>query len=212
MCELLLACASRRRREIATLGEKFAGPLGRFFPLVLSPWFIFGSPVTLADIRAACRRQLPPGVSLKDVGETLVKLYDGGGKTIGLLHSLGYTRGLLNDIGCGERTRLAALVSAARLGLEEERYRAGVEEARGDVLQVSRPVMATAILLPRTVRLGMWWARLQVWFTGGLLFALWPIARFLEPRRVNKRVADSSSSESATDEKGKKQKLGTEGS
>ena len=42
-----------------------------------------------------------------------------------------YTRGLLNDLGCSELQRLVHLVGAARLGLEDECYRAGVADARG---------------------------------------------------------------------------------
>merc|ERR1719215_1625990 len=138
-CDMLLACARRQGSLMQQFGERFAGPLGRFFPLVLSPWFIFGSRVTFADIRAAYRRQLPPGVSLKDVGETLVKLYGRGGLAIGLLHSLGYTRGLLNDLGCDERQRVTSLSRAARLGLEDQCFRAGAAEAREQAPELGAP-------------------------------------------------------------------------
>jgi len=203
VCQLILACASRSRSEISRLGEKFAGPLGRFFPLVLSPWFIFGAPVTLSDIRAAWRRQLPPEVSLKEIGETLVKLYGGGGKTIGLLHSLGYTRGLLNDLGCSERQRLISLVRAARLGLEDERYRPGAAAAQGAPPALGAPLQTTAVpTVPLATRVGMWWVTLQVWFIAFLLMVVGPIARCLESRSGRKRKVSRVGAEPASETAG----------
>ena len=74
-CRFVFACISRNRGAIKTLGERFAGPLYRFFPMILSPWFIFGAPVRLEDIRAAFQKKIPPGVELKDVGNFLVGLH-----------------------------------------------------------------------------------------------------------------------------------------
>eukprot|EP01062_Namystynia_karyoxenos_P021122 TRINITY_DN18009_c0_g1_i1.p1 TRINITY_DN18009_c0_g1~~TRINITY_DN18009_c0_g1_i1.p1 ORF type:complete len:622 (+),score=173.56 TRINITY_DN18009_c0_g1_i1:98-1867(+) len=182
-CRLLLACASRRRGEIQRLGERFAGPLGRFLPLVLSPWFIFGAPVTLADVRAAHRRRLPPGISLKQIGETLVKLYEGGGKTIGLLHSMGYTRGLLNDLGCGETVRLSALVNFARVGLEHASLRPGAREAREAPPHASAPLaVRRPPSLPLSLQFALYWATFQVWVCAVVITLLWPLAWLLEPR------------------------------
>eukprot|EP00756_Hemistasia_phaeocysticola_P063327 Hpha_TRINITY_DN679_c0_g1::TRINITY_DN679_c0_g1_i1::g.21322::m.21322/K08869/ADCK, ABC1; aarF domain-containing kinase len=184
VCKLLLACASRNKSEIKRLGELFAGPLGRLFPLVLSPWFIFGAPITLSDIRAAYKRQLPPGVSLKEVGETLVKLYEGGGKTIGLLHSFGYTRGLLNDLGCSETQRLTSLVCAARLGLEPLAFRPGADVCRAEP---PRPGAELAtVTVPKhsmELQLAQAWVVLQVWIIAIVLWILWPIAMFFEPKK-----------------------------
>jgi len=215
VCNMFLACAARQRSEMVRLGEKFAGPLGRFFPLVLSPWFVFGSQVTLADIRAAYRRQLPPGVSLKDVGETLVKLYGRGGLAIGLLHSLGYTRGLLNDLGCDERQRLIALVRSARLGLEDEQYRTGASDAQGPAPPLGGPLRESNVLAPLfAVRMSMMWAGLQVRFTSIFFSLLWPIARWMEPAPAKKRkneevktedgVGDGESKKQRSEEEGKK--------
>jgi len=187
-CSMFLACAYRSGSDMQRLGETFAGPLGRFFPLVLSPWFIFGSRVTFADIRAAYRRQLPPGVSLKDVGETLVKLYGRGGLAIGLLHSLGYTRGLLNDLGCDERQRVTSLSRAARLGLEDQCFRAGAAEARGQAPELGATLPETRVLAPRLfVRWSMNWVSFQVRITSLVLQLLWPIASWMEPKVGKKR-------------------------
>eukprot|EP00961_Rhodomonas_salina_P079287 1065642-Rhodomonas_salina.2 len=44
---------------------RFAGPLFKYFPLILSPWFIFGARLTAADVVAAKYRHrvmLPPAV------------------------------------------------------------------------------------------------------------------------------------------------------
>ena len=56
---------------------------------VLSPWFIFGSPVGRAALRAAKEGRLPPDVKLKDIGDFLVSLHSSGGNMLGVLHSMG---------------------------------------------------------------------------------------------------------------------------
>jgi aarF domain-containing kinase len=195
-CNMFLSCVNRSGAEMSRLGQKFAGPLGRFFPLVLSPWFIFGSSVTFADIRAAYRRQLPPGVSLKDVGETLVKMYGNAGLAIGLLHSLGYTRGLLNDLGCSERQRVASLARYARLGLEDEKYRTGAADARGAPPDLGAPLKPCLVLAPRfPTRLSMMLAAFQVRITSIMLSFLWPVACWMETRTGSKRKKEEEESE-----------------
>jgi hypothetical protein len=57
---------------------------------VLSPWFIFGSPVGRAALRAAKEGRLPPDVKLKDIGDFLVSLHSSGGNMLGVLHSMGW--------------------------------------------------------------------------------------------------------------------------
>lgn len=74
------------------------------------------------DLKAAAKKQLPPSVSLRDIGECLVAMHgemDGqrGGNMLGVLHSMGYTRGLLNTLGFPESARLQSLVWYARVGL-----------------------------------------------------------------------------------------------
>ena len=82
LCKLLLASVSpfstRRRRE--ALARRFAGPLFKFFPPILSPWFVFSSRLTSGDLYAAAKQQLPQNVSMKDVGECLVALHDAQGE------------------------------------------------------------------------------------------------------------------------------------
>ncbi len=38
MCRLFTACVTRDRPEIARLSQRIAGPMHRFYPLLLSPW------------------------------------------------------------------------------------------------------------------------------------------------------------------------------
>jgi aarF domain-containing kinase len=81
LCKLLLASvspwATRRRRE--ALARRFAGPLFKYFPPILSPWFVFSSRLTASDLAAAAKQQLPQDVTIKDVGECLVALHDSRG-------------------------------------------------------------------------------------------------------------------------------------
>lgn len=107
----------KRWKNHASIGERFAGPLHRFLPLILSPYFVFGgSGATLAEIIAASKGQLPSTVSLNDVADFIVATRDGGANLIGLVHSLGYTRGLLNALGFPEERRISSMLSFATLG------------------------------------------------------------------------------------------------
>jgi len=117
LCALYLACINRNSREISLFALKCAGPLGRFFPLLLSPWFILGSSLSIDDVRAAKDNKLPPSVSAKDVSDAMTSLHVMGGNMLGVLHSFGYVRGLLNAVSFGERRRLKSVARMAVLGL-----------------------------------------------------------------------------------------------
>ena len=118
LCALVSACVGRDAVRARALSERFAGKtLHRFFPLILSPWFVFGGDVTAGDVRAASRGALPPGVKLEDIGKFLVSLHDEKGTNmLGVLHSLGYTKGILNDIRFPEAERLRAYAKYAAIG------------------------------------------------------------------------------------------------
>ena len=118
-CALVNACVRRDAPGTRNLSARFAGKeLCRFFPLILSPWFVFGSPdLRAADVKAAARGALPPGVKLADIGAFLVSLHDEGGTNmLGVLHSLGYTKGILNELRFPESLRLRAFARYAALG------------------------------------------------------------------------------------------------
>lgn len=124
-CGLVRSCIFLQRGKIRELGQQFAGPLHRYFPLVLSPWFIFGSPVGRAALRAAKEGRLPPDVKLKDIGDFLVSLHSSGGNMLGVLHSMGYTRGLLNDLRLPEKARVKAFGEFATRGTAAAALRPG---------------------------------------------------------------------------------------
>lgn len=114
----------------------------------------------------------------------LSKLYDGGGKTIGLLHSLGYTRGLLNDLNCSEQQRLTSLVCAARKGLEDERFRAGAADARGEAPALGALLRSLECVVPSPLmaQVGQCWASCQVSITALAISIAWPVAWFMDAR------------------------------
>ena len=122
-CELVRASVNRDAFTARKMSIKFCGESGglyRFFPLVLSPWFVFSSDVTAADLQAARKGALPPNTKLEDIGKFLISLHDEGGTNmLGVLHSLGYTRGILNDLKFPEHLRLRAFAKFATLGLAE---------------------------------------------------------------------------------------------
>jgi len=124
-CSLVRSCILCQRGSIQSLSQNFAGSLHRFFPLILSPWFIMGSGVGRAELLAARDGRLPPDVKLKDIGDFLVAMHNNGGNMLGVLHSMGYTRGLLNDLALPERRRVKAFGEFATKGIMEPRARPG---------------------------------------------------------------------------------------
>jgi hypothetical protein len=124
LCRLYLACAAADAAAMRSASETLAripgSPLARFFPLVLSHWFIFGvgiAAVTPGELAAAREGRMPPGLTLADLSDFLTGLHGAGGNILGVVHSLGYTRGLLNGLSFPERRRLRALASFACIGL-----------------------------------------------------------------------------------------------
>merc|ERR1712039_275370 len=64
----------------------------------------------------AARGELPDTIGLRDVADFVVATWDGGANLIGLLHSLGYTRGLLEALGFPEGQRIRCMLKYALLG------------------------------------------------------------------------------------------------
>lgn len=119
-CKYWQACCNGDKLCIDLIGKRFAGALHRFLPLILSPWFVFcGSGVTFHEVLSAAKGQLPETIGLRDVADFVVATREGGANLIGLLHSLGYIRGLLEDLGFDEGKRLACMLKYAVLGDSE---------------------------------------------------------------------------------------------
>lgn len=137
------------------LGRCFAGALHRFLPLILSPWFVFGgSGVSLREVLSAAQGHLPETISLKDVADFVVATRMGGANLLGVLHSLGYTRGLLEALSFPEAQRLERMLRFALMG---ER------EGHPQSLSVAEEA----------------WVRWRVRLLGGHIRLLSPIARVL---------------------------------
>eukprot|EP00971_Amphidinium_carterae_P017437 343834-Amphidinium_carterae.1 len=71
---------------------------------------------------SASRHQLPETVGLKDIADFIVATREGGANLVGLLHSLGYVRGLLNALGFPEKQRIASMLKFALLGERQQRH------------------------------------------------------------------------------------------
>ena len=112
LAELLLLCARPRppKRRVRQAAEALAGPqLWKLLPLLLSPSFALGSSLTRGELRAAARGELPADADLDAVWRALVAVREREPWLLGLLHSLGYVRGLLGALGQPERARVHAL-------------------------------------------------------------------------------------------------------
>mmetsp|Transcript_6221 Transcript_6221/g.17320 ORF Transcript_6221/g.17320 Transcript_6221/m.17320 type:complete len:543 (+) Transcript_6221:78-1706(+) len=117
LCKYWKACCNKDRQTMTAIGQRFAGALHRFLPLILSPWFVFGgSGVSLKETISAAKGQLPDTIGLKDVADFIMATRNGGANLIGLLHALGYTRGLLENLGFPEDKRIACMLKYAYLG------------------------------------------------------------------------------------------------
>mgnify|MGYP006093584681 FL=1 len=186
-CGLVNACVARDVAGTKKQSVRFAGnELHRFFPLILSPWFVFGSSdLKAADLKAAARGALPPGVKLADIGKFLVSLHDESGTNmLGVLHSLGYTKGILNELKFPETLRLRAFGKYAAIGsaigvgdvVTKARARAGGgatgERNSGDVTSVSSSWSLT-------MRLAIILAAVRVEVLSWFVFVLAPLAPFL---------------------------------
>lgn len=116
-CRYWKACCAKDSATMDTIGRRFAGELRRFLPMMLCPWFVFGGTgVSLGEIITAAQGQLPDTIGLRDIADFVMATRDGGANLIGLLHSLGYTRGLLNDVGFPEHQRVSVMLKYAVLG------------------------------------------------------------------------------------------------
>ena len=186
-CGLVNACVARDVAGTKKQSVRFAGnELHRFFPLILSPWFVFGSSdLKAADLKAAARGALPPGVKLADIGKFLVSLHDESGTNmLGVLHSLGYTKGILNELKFPETLRLrafgkyAAIGSAIGVGDEvtKARARAGGRATGG---RNSGDVTSVSSSWSLTMRLAIILAAVRVEVLSWFVFVLAPLAPFL---------------------------------
>lgn len=115
ICDLILACATPipNWRAVRQHSTRFAGPLASLFPPLLSPAFALATGLSVRQLRAASAGQLPEGTTLDDVWKTLVAMHDGESDVLGLLHSLGYVRGLQNALRYPERERVLAFARCA---------------------------------------------------------------------------------------------------
>ena len=106
---------------------------------------------------------------MEDIGRFLVSLHDEGGTNmLGVLHSLGYTRGILNDIKFPESHRLRAFARYASYGLAQRALRPGAGP-RAVVPSGSAALMAMAL----------WTAALQVEVLSWIITVLTPLAPVL---------------------------------
>eukprot|EP00927_Polykrikos_kofoidii_P077464 TRINITY_DN74403_c0_g1_i1.p1 TRINITY_DN74403_c0_g1~~TRINITY_DN74403_c0_g1_i1.p1 ORF type:complete len:568 (-),score=99.51 TRINITY_DN74403_c0_g1_i1:265-1968(-) len=116
-CKYWIACCDGDVSTMTTIGEIFAGALARFLPLMLSPWFaLSGGDVSFADMAAAAAGRLPDTIGMREILDFVTATREGGANMVGLLHSLGYIRGLLNGLGLSEDKRLSSMLSYAMMG------------------------------------------------------------------------------------------------
>jgi len=116
-CQYWEACCSRDTATVQALGRQLAGKLCRLLPIMLSPWFLLACPdASFGDVFAAAQGKMPEWVHLREVLEFVSAAHDCQRALVGLLHSLGYIRGLLQNLAFPEGRRLACMWKYATLG------------------------------------------------------------------------------------------------
>jgi aarF domain-containing kinase len=115
LCELWQACVLGNIKEKNRLCEKFAGPMAHFFPLLLSQWFV--QDITISEGADLAAGRYYQNVDLQEIAKFLGGM-EHQKSILGMLHSTGYTRFLLQDLGYPEYARLEATSKAALAGLD----------------------------------------------------------------------------------------------
>jgi len=179
LCKLVLACVERRSADLQEISKEIAGPLHRLLPLLLSPSFALTGYLdgwlSTADLRAAMRHQIPSSVSLEEVGKCVANMHSQGGNFLGVLHSMGYTRGLLAGIAYPERLRLQGLARFAVVGLlprsamDHALLQGGNPHALSPELQRRINRAAFQVDMSRALMVSVLWAIASVRIVGGCL-------------------------------------------
>ncbi|KOO33671.1 hypothetical protein Ctob_010090 [Chrysochromulina tobinii] len=125
--------------KVLRLSGQFAGALAPLFPALISPAFAFATGLNVKQLRAAAEGRLPEGTTLDDVWQTLVAMHAGESDVLGLLHSLGYVRGLQNALGTPEQTRVELMVRSATRARYAAARRKGLKLVWDLRLNVFRP-------------------------------------------------------------------------
>lgn len=156
-CHYWKACCCKDVETMNRFGAYFAGALHRFLPLILSPWFLVGSSVSLKEIVSAAQGVLPDTIGLRDVADFVAATRNSGTNLLGVLHSLGYVRGILEELGFPEGKRVAIFLKYATLG------------------DTSSPELVPCELTRRQEA----WIRWQTLKLGGKLRLMAPVAKLL---------------------------------
>ena len=114
LCLLLRALVHGQRKNAQRHADALVGPLAGVFPVILSPWFAAG--LSLREAAALARGEF--SITLSTVVDFLKGMEGRSRELLGTVHSLGYTRGMLEALGYGERQRLQRLGGAAEAGLD----------------------------------------------------------------------------------------------
>ena len=121
LARLILSCAhpwpdvglcSRLATEFTGAGEDHAHA-AQLLPLLVSPAFALATGLSVATLSSAADGVLPDTVSLDEVWDLLVTMRGRGAGLLGLMHSFGYLRGLLNTLRFPERQWAHVLVRQA---------------------------------------------------------------------------------------------------
>eukprot|EP00667_Euglena_gracilis_P008107 EG_transcript_8194 len=116
LCKLWQACYLGDAETKQKMCEKFAGPMAHFFPLLLSQWFMDN--LTLQEASDLAAGKYYQNVDLNALVQFLAGMEEQ--KTIlGMLHSTGYTRFLLQDLSYPEHRRLEVMSRYVLAGLDE---------------------------------------------------------------------------------------------
>jgi len=116
LCALWRACLFGDAATKQAVSEQFAGPMAHFFPLLLSEWFL--DTLTLQEAADLSAGRYYHNVDLQGLVKFLAGM-EAQKAILGMLHSTGYTRFLLHDLGYPEGRRLQGASRAVLAGTDD---------------------------------------------------------------------------------------------
>mmetsp|Transcript_54 Transcript_54/g.184 ORF Transcript_54/g.184 Transcript_54/m.184 type:complete len:262 (+) Transcript_54:915-1700(+) len=173
LCKLWVSCVSKSQEEKRRLSEELVGPMYKLLPTFLSSWFAIGS-LTLEEAAEMRSGRYYSRISLKDATDFLAGMEERK-SLLGMFHSSGYTRSLLQDLAYPEQERIFRCALSAEAGLDRDLFK---------VMRTGEGTTSTKLwfaYLYMRVLFSVYEARIRIFVYGSVYWAYrlvaWPVSK-----------------------------------